>query len=153
MAKEIERKFLCSRLPLDIVKSNIVPDFFNQGILVRDSKHSLRIRIVNDEKAYLTYKFKYEINNREEFEYEIPLEDGLKMLSLCNPTISKNRFNYAYHNMNLSFDVFLPDLITCDIEFETKEEAENFTDWHDVFIKEVTEISQYDLLNNHLQKI
>lgn len=150
MAKEIERKFLCNSLPFEL--SGVKPDFIQQGILIKDFRHSVRVRIINFEKAYLTYKYKYEINDREEFEFEIPIADGLKMFCLCNPVIFKRRYNIDYNNYHLSFDVFLQNLITCDIEFETKDEADKYTDWHPVFSKEVTEINQYTLLQEHINQ-
>lgn len=108
MAKEIERTFL------------VVDDSFKdmssftfhilQGYLNRDPERTVRIRIRND-SAFLTVKGKTVGFERDEFEYEIPLEDGLQMLGMCSGRIlDKTRYIVPFQGFNWEVDEYHGDL-------------------------------------------
>lgn len=89
MAKEIERKFLVtdtSYKALAVKVMNIA-----QGYLNRDPDRTVRVR-VSDGKAWLTVKTRTESFTRNEWEYEIPLDDGRQMLEACSGVIEKIRY-------------------------------------------------------------
>jgi len=122
MYKEIERKFLV----LDQSYQQ-----FAQGVLYRQgylSFHpSVRIRIIG-QKALLTVKGPTTGISRSEFEYEIPLQDGLEMLNeLCsNPIIEKYRYKFDYNGFTWEIDEFLGDnegLVVAEIELEQKDQV------------------------------
>lgn len=85
MGVEIERKFLLSS-QADLPPSDRVLHI-RQGYLSKgeDSAASIRVRICND-KGYLTIKGGPKSNasaKHAEYEYPIPLEDAVELLTLC----------------------------------------------------------------------
>jgi adenylate cyclase len=122
MPKEIERKFLV----LDQSYKQIA-----QGVLYRQgylSFHpSIRIRIIG-QQALLTIKGAATGISRSEYEYEIPLQDGLEMLNdLCRgPIIEKYRYKFEYNGFTWEIDEFLKDnegLVVAEIELEYEDQA------------------------------
>ena len=89
MAKEIERKFLMdlTHWPRDTEGTP-----YRQGYLSVTEKGIVRVRIKGD-IATLTVKSSGTGLSRDEFEYEIPQEDGIKLLSLSSfYIIEKDRY-------------------------------------------------------------
>lgn len=151
MSKEIERKFLCSSEMLPDEIHNIEPEYIRQGVVLSGNNHDthLRIRIIDDKKAFLCLKNKTSKIERDEFEYEIPIKDGLKIFRIADPTIEKERYTFKYKKYTIYYDDFGFGLYTAEIEFNSESEADAFEDYPDYFIKEVTHINQYDLLEKH----
>lgn len=123
MAKEIERTFL-------VVNENYKEEAVKkihimQGYLNRDPERTVRIRIT-EANAYLTVKGKTRGFVREEFEYEVPLSDGLKMLELCSGrVIDKTRYIVPYRGHNWEVDEYhkgLQGLVVTEVELESAEE-------------------------------
>lgn len=108
MAKEIERTFLVdddSFRDMAVHTVHII-----QGYLNRDPERTVRVRVLND-SAFLTVKGKTEGCVRDEFEYEVPLEDGLKMLELCAGRIlDKTRYIVPFEGYNWEVDEYHGDL-------------------------------------------
>ena len=104
MAKEIERTFLVDD---DSFREMAAFQFhILQGYLNRDPERTVRVRIRND-SAFLTVKGKTVGCERDEFEYEIPLEDGLEMLKLCEGKIlDKTRYIVPYEGFNWEVDEY-----------------------------------------------
>ena len=73
------------------------------------------------------------VAKRDEYEYEIPLEDAEKLLdNLCLSIVSKLRHKILYHNKLWEVDVFLDNnegLIVAEIELESEAEAFDIPDW------------------------
>lgn len=89
MAKEIERKYLV----LDQGYKNEATEAIEiaQGYLCRDPKRTVRVRI-KGRCAYLTVKGVTKGCVRDEWEYEINVDDAREMLRLCDGAIlSKTR--------------------------------------------------------------
>lgn len=120
MATEIERTFLVN----DDSFRDMASFTFHiiQGYLNRDPERTVRIRIRND-SAFLTVKGKTEGCVREEYEYEIPLEDGLSMLKLCEGKIlDKTRYIVPFEGFNWEVDEYhgdLEGLIVTEVEIPT----------------------------------
>lgn len=91
MAKEIERKFLVTNDSYR-AKADRVIDIV-QGYLSTSVHATVRVRTKND-KGYLTVKSKTVGATRDEWEYEIPYDDALGMLALCDSKtlIQKKRY-------------------------------------------------------------
>lgn len=108
MALEIERTFLVDD---DSFRSMAKFTFhILQGYLNRDPERTVRIRIRND-SAFITVKGITRGLVREEFEYEIPLEDGLEMLKLCSGRIlDKTRYIVPFEGYNWEVDEYHGDL-------------------------------------------
>ncbi len=121
MAKEIERKFLvvndsyrseCSRV-IEIVQSylSIAPEA------------TVRVRIYGD-KAFLTIKTKNRGIARDEWEYEIPVEDAREMISRCecHGSIAKTRYISGRWEID-EFHGALEGLVVAEIELNEVDET------------------------------
>jgi len=110
MNQEIERKWL--------VKKDMIPNLqymsvsnIKQGYINIDPEKTIRIRIINTD-CYLTIKGKSSVDGytRSEFEYRIPLDDGMQMLeTLCNDKyITKTRYEIPWEDnkFNIELDIF-----------------------------------------------
>jgi len=135
MAVEIERKFL---LLNDSWQQHVVSkNLMRQGYFAGPEKHqpraSIRIRISN-QHAYLNIK-SYELGiSRQEYEYEIDLNDAEKMLStLCEkPLIEKIRYEVVVGLHTWEIDVFSGDnngLVVAEIELDHEKEYFDKPDW------------------------
>lgn len=98
MGMEIEHKFL--------VKDNSYKDAaskkseIKQGFLSRARERTVRVR-VRDDKGYITVKGIGSGAAHPEFEYEIPLDDALQMLSLCEPPVIEKTRYIVMHEGNM----------------------------------------------------
>tara|TARA_B000000441_G_C21665604_1_gene303997 strand:+ start:424 stop:912 length:489 start_codon:yes stop_codon:yes gene_type:complete len=124
-----------------------------QGYLSKDNNLAVRVRI-SDKKAYLCIKgptCKSGIS-RFEFEKEISLIEGTKLLKLCLPRIIfKKRYLIEYKNQLLEVDVFegfLEGLILAEIELNSKSQKIYLPDWVG---EEVTGVKTF--YNSHLSKL
>jgi len=149
MAKEIEHKFLLKNndWKTQISKSST----YKQGYMVSDETRSVRIRI-SDDTAWLNIKSATIGTFRQEFEYEIPLKDGIEILdTLCQrPMIEKTRHLVTYKQHTWEIDVFTGDndeLIVAEIELSEVGEHFEIPSWVG---KEVTSDIRY--YNNSLCK-
>lgn len=123
MAKEIERTFLVVDDSYKDKAINVI--HILQGYLNRDPERTVRVRIA-DERAYLTIKGKNIGNVREEFEYEIPLQDGHQILKLCSGRIlDKTRYLVPFRNHIWEVDEYhgdLEGLVVTEIELNQPDE-------------------------------
>lgn len=126
MPREIERKFLVDQEKL------ILPDKGNvikQGYIETRSNTAVRIRVAG-QKAFLTIKGANTGATRAEFEYSIPLDDGLEMLNtLClRPFIEKTRYVLKVDKHDWEVDIFTGENTgLCIAEIELQDENEAFT--------------------------
>ncbi len=150
MGIEIERKFLVTDDSWE--KPHIKGCQIKQGYLKNSSETTVRIRVMG-EKGYITVKGRVKsafkdtsyvkkdgdaaeknITNSKnnitiaklEFEYEIPLNDALEMLELCEkPLIEKMRYKIDFMGFEWCIDLFEGDnqgLIIAEIELQTEEQ-------------------------------
>jgi adenylate cyclase len=132
MAIEIERKFLVT----GAFKKYAVKKFqISQGFLSTVPERTVRIR-VRDNKGFITIKG---IGNKSglsrfEWEKEIALDEALKLLLLCEPTVIKKMRYIIPTNDNLFFEVdeFLEDnkgLVIAEIELPAENTSFNKPLW------------------------
>ncbi len=141
MGTEIERKFLVKS---DSYKDISTPHKISQGYICSESDRVVRVR-VKDEKAFITIKNKTIGFSRDEWEYEIPLSDGLSMLrNVCQqPIIEKTRYVSQYGNHTWEVDEFHGEnkgLIVAEIELASEDEQFEVPDFIDT---EVTNDARY----------
>ncbi|NOQ76403.1 MAG: CYTH domain-containing protein [Methylococcaceae bacterium] len=149
MAIEIEHKFLLKND--EWTKHVYKSSEYKQGYLISDNKRSVRIRISN-EKAWLNIKSATIGTHRQEFEYEIPLEEATEILNtLCEtPIIEKTRHFVSYKQHIWEIDVFYGDnkgLTVAEVELSEIGEQFSKPEWIDI---EVTDDRRY--YNNSLCK-
>lgn len=140
---EIERKFIVNKILWQGLHDPVDASFIQQAYLSTDPKCSVRIRIT-DNKALITIKGETKGIAREEFEYSIPLNDGLEIMQLAGtPVIIKRRYVISYQGYNWEVDEFHGDnegLILAEVELDADTENPEWPDWID---KEVTGDPRY----------
>ncbi len=141
MNLEKERKFLVDEVPVHLLNS--IPIEIKQGYLMLDkeSGKQLRVRIVNDEYALIAYKFNVDIESKFEFEYDIPLLDGVKLYDNAICTITKTRYSETHNGLHIDIDVYNNNLIVAEIEYDEKELDLNIIPAY--CKKEITGVKEY----------
>lgn len=130
MALEIERKFLVDekKLPAQIL---INGEKISQGYLSVEPARTVRVRI-KGERGFLTIKSVNVGIVRQEFEYEIPLEDAEEILKLCEKVLEKVRYKVEYAGHIWEIDIFggrLAGLILAEVELTAPKEILELPDW------------------------
>ncbi len=149
MALEIEHKFLLVNDGWREEVSHSV--YYKQGYLSSQPTSSVRVRI-SDSQAWLNIKSATIGNHRQEFEYEIPVNDANTILDdLCHkPLIEKIR-HFVHRDQHIwEIDEFMGDnagLIVAEIELAELEESFAKPSWVGA---EVTADLRY--YNNNLVK-
>jgi adenylate cyclase len=142
MATERERKYLVNSefKHLAIKEIKIIQTYFSI-----DPEKTIRLRTA-DEKAFITIKTRSRGKSisRSEWEFQIPLEDAIEMMSLCLPgKIVKSRFLIPSGKLTWEVDVFHDKnegLIIAEIELNSEDERFEKPDW---LGEEVTGIPEY----------
>ena len=150
MAKEIEKKFLINSIPENLFGSKI-----KQGYLQSEKQRTVRIRTTESKKneAYITIKGASNKTglSRYEFETEIPFNEGVYMLELCDtPLIEKTRYIYETDSVVWELDEFHgmnEGLLIAEVELSNENQKIQLPDF---ITEEVTGINKY--YNSNLQK-
>jgi len=135
MAREIERKFL---LNSDAWKALAHQEtHFAQGYLndinAKGSKSSVRVRLEGD-KANMNIK-SLEIGlSRDEYEYEIPYDEGKKILETLavGPVVEKVRYLVKFRRHTWEIDEFFGDnagLTVAEVEMKSESEVVELPEW------------------------
>jgi adenylate cyclase len=126
MGLEIERKFLVDHEKWKQVKKPKGTPY-RQGYLLNDELRTIRVR-VTDKKGYITLKGATSGISRKEFEYDIPLTDGIELLDgFARSQVEKIRYRIRFKGKLWEVDEFSGDnagLIMAEIEL--KDEKEEF---------------------------
>lgn len=148
MAKEIERKYL-----INVKAWNFegTPVKMKQAYLLVHPDKVIRVRIAG-KRAMLTIKGNLHGITRDEFEYEIPLDDAMQLMDLREGTIvEKTRYLLKLNGKTWEIDVFEGEnegLVVAEIELESEVEAFDKPRW---IVEEVSTDSRY--YNFSLSKI
>lgn len=152
MGIEIERKFLVDNSHFQFWKImiSVKPLHIRQGYLAQTDSGVIRIRI-QDEQAFLTLKSATVGVSREEYEYEIPKSDGIKLLGTCDSYLEKYRYVYPVSNgLKFEIDDFVQlDLIIAEIELPSEDTVFDKPEW---LLGEVSSDPRY-FNNNILERI
>jgi len=119
MGIETERKFLIKHKDcLEYADDN---KRISQGYLTLAVDRTVRVRVAGD-VAWLTVKGRNRGSVRAEFEYQIPFQDGLELLEMCEGgVIEKTRHIIFNSGFTVEVDVFEglnSGLVVAEIEFE-----------------------------------
>jgi adenylate cyclase len=150
MAKEIERRFLIKdSIPWDLGSQKLI----KQGYILIEESKQLRIRVTGD-KSFLCLKYDSSLE-RDEYEYEIPLIDGLEILHKCELKLEKirNTVSPIDNSYVVDIDTYPNGLIVAEVEFKSLEDANNFIiiDWFGEEITGRREYSNITLAGQNLQ--
>lgn len=138
MAKEIERKFLVKDDSFRSLASEI--HSIEQAYLSTTPEATVRVRIFDD-SAWLTVKGRNQGAVRDEWEYQIPIEDARQMIEGCTggKIIRKLRYRVGRWEVD-EFSSSLQGLIVAEIELNSPDEPVELPD----FIgREVTDDPRY----------
>ena len=125
MGIEIERRFLVEN---EDWKSEVLfSQDFSQGYLNSNSDiWAIRVRIIDNKKAYLTLKSSIDGFLNHEFEYPIPNQDAFELLKLSEHQITKTRYQLKVNQKNWVVDSFSGSNTSLKIaEIELNSEFEN----------------------------
>jgi CYTH domain-containing protein len=140
--KEIERKFLVNNEELEFIKTHRGIRI-EQAYIQNEKDRTVRLRTKGD-KAFLTIKSGTTTLSRDEFEYQIPVEDALAMMDAMElKTLTKTRYEIELNQHKWEVDVFegkLEGLIIAEIELKTEDEYFQKPTW---LREEVTFDSNY----------
>ena len=142
MGREIERKFLLANG--DWRRAVGRSEAMSQGYLANDGTVSVRVRATGA-KAWLNIKAGGLVAARDEFEYEIPFEEGRELLTrLCKrPLIEKTRHWVSYRGFEWEIDEFRGQnegLIVAELELEREDQTFPRPSWLGM---EVTDAPRY----------
>lgn len=140
--KEIERKFLVDAEKWKAFDKKEGASI-QQGYIFDTEKGTLRVRI-KGKKGFLTIKSQTKGMTRQEYEYEIPLEEAQSLLqTMCSVYLSKTRYEINVKGDIWEVDEFhgkLAPLLLAEIEL-TAEDASFHTP--DFITEEVTFDTSY----------
>lgn len=131
MGIEIERKFLVTHDGWRQAVSGSAA--LRQGYLSTNAKATVRIRILDDERAVLTLKGPTDGISRVEFEYDVPLADGRALLELARPNVvEKRRHIVSHRGLTWEVDVFEgahAGLVMAEVELSSAGQPVDLPDW------------------------
>lgn len=131
MAKEIERKFLVldERWRDDVTGATDL----RQAYILSMENRSLRVRILDRQKATLTVKIGSGTLSRDEFEYDIPLDEAREMLDCAiGIVLEKSRFLVPHEGYTWEIDVYdgaYRGLVIAEVELQEEDENPPLPDW------------------------
>lgn len=142
MGLEIERKFLVDHAQWSRLEKP-AGTHYRQGYLLADPGRTIRVRI-SDKDAYINLKSKNSQVSRDEYEYEIPLQDGKDILkAFAKNGTEKTRYVMPFAGKHWEVDVFMADnegLIVAEIELNSENETFEKPGW---VTEEVTDDGRY----------
>ncbi len=131
MGQEIERKFLTSSRSWQVAVSKI-SDIAQVYLAATDSA-SVRVRIKDDEKAFLTIKSAEAGPSRLEFEYPIPVDEAKALFELrIGHVVEKRRHVVVFEGCHWEVDLFrgvLDGLVVAELELDDAEQQFHKPDW------------------------
>jgi adenylate cyclase len=103
MALEIERKFLVNGDGYKDIAIDCVE--ISQYYLSLNPERTVRVRI-KGERGFLTVKSKNKGCVRNEWEYEVPVEEAREMMQICEAGLSKRRWIVPFGGLVWEVDEF-----------------------------------------------
>ena len=141
MGLEIERKLLLKNEDWKTECGKGIK--IRQGYLNSHVERTVRVRL-SGEKGEITIKGKTNNLTRKEFEYQVPFEDALSLIELCEtPLIEKTRFIINKGNQIWEIDEFKGEnqgLVVAEIELDNENQSLELPSWVGV---EVSQDSKY----------
>jgi CYTH domain-containing protein len=108
MSIERERKYILTHMP-PLPENHEVHQLLQAYLMIQPGKQ-LRIRLIDNNKAILCYKQKINTTDRNEFEYQIPYEEGLALYNLAELKLPKTRYSWNHNGQHIDIDIY-PDEI------------------------------------------
>lgn len=129
MGKEIERKFLVAGEDWKYLGEGVS---YRQGYLNTRKERVVRVRTMGD-RAVLTIKGATKGATRLEFEYNIPVQDAVQLLDLCErPLVEKTRYKVPFRGLVWEVDEFHGEnegLMVAECELESEDQEIEKPNW------------------------
>ena len=155
MAIEIERRFLVETE--DWKSQVILSEDFSQAYLNSNSDNwTIRIRIIDNNQAYITLKSSINGLVNHEFEYPIPQKDAVELFNLSKYKINKTRYQLKVNEKNWIIDSFggLNSTLTiAEIELNSEMEEIHVPSWCGQEITGIKSLSNASLAKTPIGKL
>lgn len=132
MAKEIERKFIIDRMPVDISDYTLTSTAIVQSYLSINDNEEVRVRrstFRNDVQCFLTVKRGKGLE-RDEYEVSISHQSFLDLQPMHTKPLIKTRWYVIISDIHMEIDVYTSKensgLCIVEVEFDTVQDAQNF---------------------------
>jgi adenylate cyclase len=104
-----------------------------QAYLAETDRAVVRIRVEDESRAVLTIKSAGPGLSRQEFEYEIPVEDAEALMALRHGSVlDKTRFHVSHEGRRWEVDVYGGEnqgLVIAEVELESEHSAVQLPSW------------------------
>ena len=155
MGKEIERRFLV--INEDWRSKVILSEDFSQAYLNSTSDEwTTRVRIIDNNQAYITLKSSINGLVNYEFEYSIPYKDAKELLNLSKYKINKTRYQLKINGKNWVVDYFSgsnSSLKIAEIELSFESEQIKIPKWCGQEITGIKSLSNASLAKTSISKL
>jgi len=148
MNLEIERKFLIHKIPNNCEKSIHIKQYY----MHIDDYFVQRLRFFDNQKAIISLKQNCSGLSRYEFEYEIPLSDAQKIVSMSNSKfIEKIRHIIYFDKIKWEIDEFLGQnegLLIAEVELDSEDQDVVLPEWVNIEVTNQHKYFNYNLAIN-----
>ena len=155
MGIEIERRFLVKNR--DWESHVILSEDFRQAYLNSSvDEWATRVRVIDNKKALITLKSSCNGLINYEFEYSIPIEDGIELIKLSKYKIIKTRYQLKFNKKNWVVDHFDGSnysLIIAEIELNSEYEEIKVPSWCGKEITGIKLLSNASLAKTPISKL
>tara|TARA_Y100001968_G_scaffold74214_1_gene65647 strand:+ start:903 stop:1403 length:501 start_codon:yes stop_codon:yes gene_type:complete len=155
MGIEIERRFLVENE--DWRSKVILSENFSQAYLNSNSDEwSIRVRIIDNNKSYITLKSSINGLVNYEFEYPIPYKDAIELLNLSRYKLTKTRYQLKINNKNWVVDAFdgsNSSLKIAEIELTSELEEIEIPSWCGQEVTGIKSLSNASLAKKSISKL
>ena len=155
MGIEIERRFLVKNE--DWKPKVILSEDFSQAYLASNpDEWTTRVRIIDNNQAFLTLKASLNGLANYEFEYEIPIKDGIELLNLSKYKIAKTRYQVKVNKKYWVVDSFYgsnSSLKIAEIELSSESEEIKIPSWCGQEITGIKSLSNASLAKKPISEL
>ena len=155
MGIEIERRFLVENE--DWKDQVIRSESFSQAYLNSSvDEWTTRVRIIDNNKGYITLKSSLNGLLNYEFEYSIPRKDAIELIQLSKYKITKIRYQLKINKKNWVVDVFEKSnsgLKIAEIELNSESEEIQVPSWCGQEITGIKSLSNASLAKTPISKL
>ena len=155
MGIEIERRFLVKNE--DWKSQALLSENFNQAYLNSNlDEWIIRVRVIDKNQSYITLKSSLNGFVNNEFEYSIPIKDGIELLHLSKYKITKTRYQLKINKKNWVVDLFDGSnfsLKIAEIELNSESEEIQIPSWCGQEITGIKSLSNASLAKKPISQL
>ena len=155
MGIEIERRFLVENE--DWKPQALVSQYFRQAYLNSSlDDWTVRVRVIDNNKGFITLKSHLNRLVNHEFEYSIPIKDAVELVNLSKYKITKTRYQLKIDEKNWIVDYFggsNSSLKIAEIELSCESEQIKIPKWCGQEITGIKSLSNASLAKTPISKL